>query len=85
MFFLLHGVNFDDGESYMEYDKALIRTEFPYLYQINSHSGLTDEQAGKISAGYLENGYIRKKIDGYYIFSREPGVRYYLFFACRAA
>lgn len=63
---------FDDGESYMEYDKALIRTEFPYLYQINSHSGLTDEQAGKISAGYLENGYIRKKIDGYYIFSRKP-------------
>ena len=72
-FFSLHGVNFDDGESYMEYDKALIRTEFPYLYQINSHSGLTDEQAGKISAGYLENGYIRKKIDGYYIFSREQG------------
>ncbi|MDE5782255.1 MAG: glycosyltransferase family 39 protein [Lachnospiraceae bacterium] len=63
---------FNDSENYMEYDKALIRTEFPYLYQINSHSGLTDEQAGKISAGYLENGYIRKKIDGYYIFSRKP-------------
>lgn len=61
---------FNDYEDYLKYDKALIRTEFPYLYQITLYSGFTDEQAGEIAAGYMENGYNRKKIDGYYVFSK---------------
>lgn len=71
--FSFGNIIFNDGENYLKYDKALIRTEFPYLYQINAYSGFTDEQAGKISAGYMENGYNRKKIDGYYVFSRGQG------------
>lgn len=63
---------FDDREGYLNYDVALIRNDIINLYQTSAaHSGLTDEEAKKMAADYMDNGYDRKKIDGYYIFRRD--------------
>lgn len=59
---------FNDYMNYMEYDTALIRTEFFYLYQQTEYSGLSDSYARKIASEYMENGYERKQIYGYYVF-----------------
>lgn len=66
-----NNIIFNDNSNYMEYDTAIIRTEFPYLYQLTEYSGLTDAQARQLIRSYTESGYKREKTDGYYIFTKQ--------------
>lgn len=62
---------FNDYNNHMEYDIALLRTNQYYIYEPTAYTGMSDSQVQEINNDYMQNGYERKSVDGYYIFFRE--------------